>query len=73
MRILLLLIICLPFGLEAQYYDDARSEASELCLAFQQNNFTSDAAADNALDRILSVIGASKRFVLKPCRTYRNL
>jgi hypothetical protein len=36
----------------------------KLCIAIQANNFISDAEAENALDRILSVIGASKRFVL---------
>lgn len=44
----------------------------KLCIAIQANNFISDAEAENALDRILSVIGASKRFVLQPCDNIDN-
>lgn len=44
----------------------------KLCIAIQSNNFISDAEAENALDRILSVIGASKRFVLQPCDNIDN-
>jgi tetratricopeptide (TPR) repeat protein len=44
----------------------------KLCVAIQSNNFISDAEAENALDRILSVIGASKRFVLQPCDNINN-
>jgi tetratricopeptide (TPR) repeat protein len=44
----------------------------KLCIAIQSNNFISDAEAENALDRILSVIGASKRFVLQPCENIDN-
>lgn len=44
----------------------------KLCIAIQANNFISDAEAENALDRILSVIGASKRFVLQPCDNINN-
>lgn len=43
-----------------------------LCVAIQSNNFISDVEAENALDRILSVIGASKRFVLQPCDNINN-
>jgi len=38
----------------------------ELCLFAQENNFSSDYEAENALDRILNVIGASKTFALTP-------
>ncbi len=44
----------------------------KLCVAIQSNNFISDVEAENALDRILSVIGASKRFVLQPCDNINN-
>jgi tetratricopeptide (TPR) repeat protein len=44
----------------------------KLCIAIQSNNFISDAEAENALERILSVIGASKRFVLQPCDNIDN-
>ena len=67
----LLLLFFIPFSLYAQTYDNA-SEASELCLAIQQNSFINDVEADAALDRILSVIGASKRFILQPCSDISN-
>ena len=47
-------------------------DAANLCIALQGNSFSSDKAADNALDRILSVIGASKRFILQPCSEIDN-
>jgi len=67
----LLLLFFIPIGLNAQNYDDA-SEAHELCLAIQENSFTNDVEAEAALDRILSVIGASKRFILQPCSDISN-
>ena len=36
------------------------------------NNFSSDYEAEKALDQILNVIGASKRFVLQPCDNINN-
>jgi tetratricopeptide (TPR) repeat protein len=47
-------------------------DALKLCTAMQSNNFTTDIKAENALDRILNVIGASKRFVLQPCENINN-
>ena len=47
-------------------------EAIRICSAIQGNNFASEKAADNALDKILSVIGASKRFVLQECSNINN-
>lgn len=47
-------------------------EAIRICTAIQGNNFASEKAADNALDKILSVIGASKRFVLQECSNINN-
>ena len=38
----------------------------------QTNNFGTDVEAENALDKILNVIGASKRFVLQPCSKIDN-
>ena len=60
--------------INAQSYDDA-SEASKLCLLVQGsigNNFIGDRDAEAALDKILSVIGASKRFILQPCNKINN-
>jgi len=73
MRIIKILILTFSilFGLNAQSYDDA-SEASKICLAVQGNNFMNDVEAEDALDRILSVIGASKGFILQPCGDIQN-
>lgn len=65
---LLLFIPLVSFGQD--YGND--TDALKLCTAIQANSFTSDRKADNALDRILSVIGASKRFVLQPCNNINN-
>lgn len=47
-------------------------ETIRICTAIQGNNFASEKAADNALGKILSVIGASKRFVLQECSNINN-
>ena len=75
MKKLLLLVLFVCIGpIKAQSYDDA-NEAKNLCLLVQGsigNNFTNDRDAEDALDKILSVIGASKRFVLQPCNKINN-
>jgi|SaaInlStandDraft_1057018.scaffolds.fasta_scaffold35818_1 tetratricopeptide (TPR) repeat protein len=73
-KLLLLTLIVFIGSINAQSYDDA-SEASELCLLAQGsigNNFTNDKDADIALEKILAVIGASKRFILQPCSDINN-
>ena len=70
----LIILFILIGPINAQSYDDA-SEASELCLLAQGsigNNFMNDKDAEVALDKILSVIGASKRFILQPCSDINN-
>ena len=47
-------------------------EGMDICLAMQSNNFMSDTEAENALDKILDVIGASKNFILLPCDKINN-
>ena len=47
-------------------------ESINICTAIQGNNFASERVADSALDDILNVIGASKRFVLKECSNINN-
>lgn len=44
----------------------------DLCMAAQSNSFSTNLDADNALDRILNVIGASKNFMLTPCDNINN-
>ena len=73
-KLLLLALFVFIGSINAQSYDDA-SEASELCLLAQGsigNNFMNDKDAEVALDKILSVIGASKRFILQPCSDINN-
>ena len=65
---LFLLITAISFS---QHYGN-KTDALKLCTAIQSNNFTTDIKAENALDRILNVIGASKRFVLQPCDNINN-
>lgn len=47
-------------------------ESVRICTAIQGNNFVSEKSADEALTKILSVIGASKRFVLQECSNINN-
>ena len=47
-------------------------EGMELCFALQSNGVMSDADAEDALERILDVIGASKNFALIPCDNISN-
>ena len=65
-KLLYLFLFLVSFGLSAQSYDDV-SEASKLCLLVQENSFMNDEKAEAALDKILSVIGVSKRFIMQTC------
>lgn len=49
-------------------------EGVQICLKVQEyvNSFITDKEAENALDKILSVIGASKNFRLQPCDNINN-
>ena len=71
MRKLLLLLLFIPLVSFGQDYGN-NADAIKLCTAIQTNNFGTDAEAERGLDRILSVIGASKRFVLQPCDNINN-
>lgn len=66
-----LIIFLFSVSLFAQDYGND-AEALELCTTLQSNSFSSDLDADNALDRILSVVGLSKNFVLSPCSDINN-
>jgi tetratricopeptide (TPR) repeat protein len=48
------------------------TDATKLCIAVQSNGFMTNEKADDALKKILSVIGASKRFVVKSCNNIEN-
>ena len=55
----------------SQHYGN-NVDALKLCSVIQTNNFTTNIDAERGLQRILSVIGASKRFVLQPCNNINN-
>lgn len=46
--------------------------AAELCTRIKASGFLSNAEADDALAKILSVVGASKRFIVAPCENINN-
>ena len=43
------------------------ANAAELCNLFKGHSFSSDRNADRALDKILSVTGLAKNFILQQC------
>jgi len=47
-------------------------KSAELCTKYKLNSFKSNIEADNALAKILSVVGASKRFIIVPCENINN-
>ena len=61
--LLILFVSSLSFG---------QNDGFELCRNYNNRSFTSNTEANQILDRILSVIGASKRFVLMPCDNIPN-
>ena len=69
----LLAIIFSPLLLFSQEIDYGNSvEAADLCVSFKSNSFSSNYDADEALEKILSVVGASKRFMLVSCDNINN-
>ena len=66
----LFLSITFSFGQDLDYNNNA--ESIEICTAIQGSNFSSVSNADDTLDKILAVIGASKRFVLQECSNINN-
>ena len=63
-------ISCITYSQNLDYNNSY--ESINICTAIQGNNFASERAADSALDDILNVIGASKRFVLQECSNINN-
>ena len=73
--ILLFIFPVLMFSQENdQYKLDYKNsvKSAELCTKYKSNSFKSNVEADNALAKILSVVGASKRFVIVPCESINN-
>ena len=78
MKFYSLLLLALPLSIFSQEDDSYNldynnsKKAAELCTHIKSNSFMSNAEADDALGKILSVVGASKRFVLAPCENINN-
>jgi tetratricopeptide (TPR) repeat protein len=70
MKKLILLLLFIPLVSFGQKSNDA--DALKLCVALQSNNFTTDAEAEDAVNKILSVIGASQKPVLQACSNINN-
>ena len=70
MKKLLILLLFIPLLSFGQKSNDA--DALKLCVALQSNNFTTDAEAEDAVNKILSVIGASQKPVLQACSNINN-
>ena len=70
MKKLILLLLFIPLVSIGQKSNDA--DALKLCVALQQTNFTTDAEAEDAVNKILSVIGASQKPVLQACSNINN-
>lgn len=72
-KIIYTLVLLISFSSYSQGLDYNNSyESINICTDIQGNNFASERAADSALDDILNVIGASKRFVLQECSNINN-
>jgi tetratricopeptide (TPR) repeat protein len=67
-KLLFILALLISFSSFGQNNKDAL----RLCSVLQTNSFSSNSVAEDALERILGTIGASKRFVLQPCHSINN-
>ena len=70
MKKLLLILLFIPLVSFGQKSNNA--DALKLCVALQSNNFTTDAEAEDAVNKILSVIGASQKPILQACSNINN-
>ena len=78
MKNYLILLLLFPLILLSQENDQYKLDyknsvkSVEICTKYKTNSFNSNIEADNALAKILSVVGASKRFVIAPCENINN-
>lgn len=72
MKKILLLVLLFVTNLSFSQDYGNKVDALKLCTTIQSKSFSTDIKADNALEKILNVIGASKRFVLQPCDNINN-
>ena len=73
-RLLIFLFFISFYGNSQEFrsYLDNANEADKICAAYAGKGFTSEKIANSALEKILSTIGASKRFVLSSCENIPN-
>ena len=77
-KIFLSILFILPLVLLAQEDDSYNLDynnsknATELCTKIKSSGLMSNAEADDAMAKILSVVGASKRFIVAPCENINN-
>lgn len=62
-------VLCLSQG---GHYGGNNQDIEQICKILQKNNFSSNTAAEEALNKILSVIGAAKNFALYQCSDIEN-
>ena len=62
-------VLC--FG-QRGHYGGNNQDVAQICKILQKNNFSSNTAAEEALNRILSVIGVAKNFALYQCSDIEN-
>ena len=67
----LLMFPVLCFG-QGGHYGGNNQDVAQICKILQKNNFSSNTAAEEALNRILSVIGVAKNFALYQCSDIEN-
>lgn len=78
MKKLLFFVLSISFTVYSQEDDSYNLDynnsqnAAELCTQIKASGFLSNAEADDALAKILSVVGASKRFIVAPCENINN-
>jgi len=68
-------LINFSFSQEEDVYNldyNNSQKAIEICTELKGSSFMSNAEADNALGKILSVVGAAKRFIIAPCEDINN-
>ena len=64
--------IFISLALLLSFNSFGQDEGVQLCNSFKGKSFTYNSEANKILDRILSTIGASRRFVLMPCENIDN-
>ena len=65
------MIPVLYFG-QGGHYEENNQDVAQICKILQKNNISSKTAAEDALNKVLSVIGVAKNFALYQCSVIEN-